>query len=59
MFAARILSCRVPGYCLLHAHFFPRVVEMTMEDARKGQSRTATSEDVIVDKHRVLVGRRF
>ncbi|MNC98466.1 hypothetical protein D3C83_164290 [compost metagenome] len=39
--------------------YFPKVVEMTLEEGRKGHPRTATSEDVTVDKHRVLVGRRF
>jgi heme-degrading monooxygenase HmoA len=40
-------------------HYFPRLVEMSLEESRKPHARTATSEDIMVDKHRVLVGRRF
>jgi heme-degrading monooxygenase HmoA len=40
-------------------HYFPKVVEMTLEGGGTSHSRIATSEDITVDKHRVLVGKRF
>ncbi len=39
--------------------YFPPLVSMSIDESRRSHARTATSDDVTVDKHRVLVGRRF
>ena len=39
--------------------FFATLVDFKMEDDKKRRTKTATSDDIMVDKHKILIGKRF
>ncbi len=40
-------------------HFFATLADFKIGDDKDHRTRSATSDDIMVDKHKVLVGRRF
>ena len=39
--------------------YFATLVDFKMEDDKEHRTKTATSDDIGIDKHRILIGKRF